>query len=265
MTKSTVHSSLIGATILLLISLTACQKFTISDQQSENNTNISSSNLRSGSLPVISLKVTVSEADASGIAYNITSDGKGDYLNGVDYVQAVLDQYGTFAFNTFNPAMRDKQAVAKRWVTYNFNNPVDPGNTYRPDPSNSKNYHFSTGGSTYGTNPVIPLQNLGVNGNPSTECIYMGNGLGNSTTGWRVSFRKGCESSATSPTAFAVVTRTRVKATDGVDEWVIQPLGSCSPEANNNVAALRIDDGTSCTVSLKGYYYLPFYFTLKAQ
>ena len=195
-------------------------------------------------LPIISLSVTVN--DATG--YNITSDGKGNYKNGIDKVQAILDQYGTFAFNT-NTSTR---LAAIRWVTYNFNNPVNPNNTYRPSPSNSKNYHFSTGGSSFGTNPFIPLQNLGINGNPASECIYMGNGIYNSTTSWRVSFHKGIEDVSISPTAFAVVTR--ISAT----EWTVQPLGSCSPSANDNVAALRSGDGSV----LYGYYNLPFFFTL---
>lgn len=196
--------------------------------------------------PVISLRVSVSDAAAN----NITSDTKGDYINGVDYVQAVLDQSGTFAFNTLNAS--SPKTIAKRWVNYNFNSPVDPGNTYRPDPNNSKNCHFSTGGSIYGTNPYIPIQYLGVNGNPTSECIYMGNSVANNSTSWRVSFHKGNEDVSTSPTAFAVVTRASINP----DIWTIAPVGVCS--ANSNVASLRSDDGSF----LYGYYYIPFYFTL---
>jgi len=195
------------------------------------------------SLPVVSLRVTITD-----VGYGITSDGKGDYVNGVDYVQATLDQSGTFAFNTLNS--NSPKTIAKRWVNYNFNSPLDPNNIYRPTPDLQHNYHFSTGGSTFGTNPFIPLQNLGINGNPSTECIYMGNSVANSTTVWRVSFHKGNENTADSPTAFAVATR---KSTT---QWTITPLGSCSPNAN--VASLRNDDGSV----LYGYYYIPFSFTL---
>ncbi|MEO5581455.1 MAG: hypothetical protein ABIR66_02080 [Saprospiraceae bacterium] len=49
-------------------------------------------------LPTISLKVTINDASGN----NITSDGKGDYINAINNVQAILDPYGTFAFNTFN-------------------------------------------------------------------------------------------------------------------------------------------------------------------
>lgn len=72
-----------------------------------------------------------------------------------------------------------------RWVTYDFSSPVDPTNTYRPTPSNSMSYHFSSGAAS--NVPFVPLQNLGVNGNPPSECMYMGNGFSNATTSWRVS------------------------------------------------------------------------------
>jgi hypothetical protein len=172
----------------------------------------------------------------------------GDYINGAQNVQAILDQSGTFAFNTFTST--NPHAIATRWVVYNFNNPVDPANTYRPSPSNTKNYHFSTGGSDFGTNPIIPLQNLGINGNPATECIYMGNGIFNNTTAWRVSFHKGLEDVANSPTSFAVVTRVNT------NQWTITPMGICS--SISNVASLRNDTDNT----LYGYYYIPFSLTL---
>lgn len=200
--------------------------------------------------PTVSLVVTVTNADPLGSAYGITNDGQGDYVDGSQYVQALLDQYGTFVFNTDN-----SNRTAVRWVTYDFTHPVDPVNTYRPSPSNGQNYHFSTGPSAF--SPFIAIQNLGVNGNPSTECIYMGNGIANSTTGWRVSFHKGYEDVSSSPTAYAVVTRTSVSPA----AWTITPTGSCSPTLNANVAALRTSDG----LGLFGYYYIPFSFVLKAK
>lgn len=230
--------------LVLVFAFTSCKKQTTDLSHVSEEFATAKSGGNPNALPVISLRVTISDATGN----NITSDSKGDYVNGIDNVQAVLDQYGTFAFNTLNS--NKPNTIAKRWVIYNFNNPVDPNNTYRPSPSNSMNYHFSTGGSQYGTNPFIPLQNLGVNGNPATECIYMGNGISNSTTSWRVSFHKGLEDILTSPTAFAVVTR--VNAT----QWTITPMGSCSP--NTNVASLR----NNADNTLYGYYNMPFSFLL---
>ena len=201
------------------------------------------------SLAAVSLVVTVSDVDGMGAAYNIQSDGGGAYTDGSQNVQAVLDQYGTFAFNT--PANSRLSQV--RSLKYNFNSPVDPSNTYRPSPTSTALYHISTGASSF--SPFIPIQNLGINGNPSSECGYMGNTIANGTTTWRVGFHKGYEDVDTSPTAFAVFTRTRVSPA----VWTVTPVGSCSP--NSNVAALRSADGTV----LYGYYNLPFFFTLTAR
>jgi len=200
-----------------------------------------------GSAPVVSLVVAIADADGSGNSYHIRSDGQGTYTDGTQGVQAILDQYGTFAFNTVTA-----REVAVRWVVYDFSSPVDPTNTYRATPSNSLNYHFSTGPAS--NVPFLPIQNLGVNGNPATECIYMGNGLSNSSTTWGVSFHKGLEDVPTSPTAYAVVTRTSTAPAT----WTITPAGSCSP--NSNVASLRSSTGV-----LYGYYNLPFVFTLTAR
>jgi hypothetical protein len=203
---------------------------------------------RAPALSTVSLIVTVANTDSLGKAYGIQNDGVGAYTDGNQNVSAVLDQYGTFAFNTLA-----KGRTATRWVTYNFNNPVDPANSYRPNPSNLENNHFSTGASNF--QPFIPIQNLGVNGNPVSECIYMGNSVANSTTQWRVSYHKGLEDLANSPTAYAVVTRQSVSPA----VWTITPSGACSPISN--VASLRSGDSSI----LYGYYRIPFLFTLRAK
>jgi hypothetical protein len=203
-------------------------------------------------LATISLSVTIADADSSGTPYNIRSDALGDYVDGLQNVSASISSSGVFQFDTFNGA---KRATAARWATYDFSAPVDPENAYRPTPSNSLNYHFSTGGSPISpTAPWIALQNLGVNGNPSSECGYMGNGFSSSSNGWTVSFRKGAEEVTTSPTAFVMFTRTSVSPA----VWTVQPSGWCS--VNANVASLRTNDGV-----LRGYYYLPFLMTLQAR
>ncbi|MFI5229170.1 MAG: hypothetical protein ACHQWU_08885 [Gemmatimonadales bacterium] len=201
------------------------------------------------SLATVSLVVTVSDADSLGNAYRIRSDGLGSYTDGSQNVQAILDQFGTFAFNTDNSS----HSAATRWVNYDFTDPVDPTNSYRPNPSTSANFHFSTGPSSF--SPFTAIQNLGVNGKPTTECVYMGNGMSNGSLSWAVSFHKGHEDVATSPTAFAFVTRTSVSPA----VWTVTPVGSCSPASN--VASLRSGDGSV----LYGYYNLPFFFTLRAK
>jgi hypothetical protein len=200
-------------------------------------------------LAAVSLSVTMASVDSLGNPYGITGDGQGAYVNGSQYVLAQIDKYGNFGFNTIN----GKRVTGIRWVSFNFNNPVDPSNTYRPSPSNANPYTFVTEGSAY--IPHIPLQNLGVNGNPSTECVAMGGGMSNSSTTWVYSFHRGAEDTQTTPTAFAVFTRVSVSPA----VWTATAVGSCSP--NSNIAALR----NYSTGQLYGYYYLPFFFTLTAQ
>lgn len=242
-------SGLIMNVFLVFFAFTACKKQTTGNDQPVNEIATAKGGGNPNALPIVSLGVTINDADGN----NITSDDKGEYINGTDYVQAILGQSGTFAFNTFLPPTKIKNAVVTRWVNYNFNNPVETSNNYRPSQNYSKNYHFSTGASPFGTSPFIPIQNLGVDGNPDSECIYMGNGIDNGTTAWKVSFHKGLEDVANSLTAFAVVTRTSISPA----EWTITPIGSCT--SNSNVAGLR----NNADNFLYGYYYLPFSFTLR--
>ncbi len=163
-----------------------------------------------------------------------------------------------FNFDTYvAPTGKNRQPpCAPRSAPYDFSNPVDPSNTYRPNPDSCYGDHFSTGGSVYSpTTPWIPLQQLGVNGNPSTECGYMGNSFRTSTTGWTVSFHKGLENTADSPSAFVMFTRTSVNP----DEWTVQANGSCA--VHEDVAALHNSD----TGELLGYYHLPFKMTLRLK
>jgi hypothetical protein len=199
---------------------------------------------------VTALSVTVSDVDAFGNPAGITGDGSGPYIDGNENVEARLDSAGTFAFNTFVA----KRGSATRWVHYDFSRPVDPSNTLRPAQDHAQNYHFSSGGSAY--SPWVPVQFLGTPGYPTSECGYMGNSFAaTSTTSYRVSFHKGFEDTAASPTAFAVFTRVSVSPA----VWTVQSAGACSPASN--VAALRSADGAI----LYGYYSIPFMMTLTAR
>jgi hypothetical protein len=200
--------------------------------------------------PIVPLSITVSNTDTTGNPSGITNDGQGAYVNGTQNVEAVLDSAGTLVFNTFAA----NRGAATRWVNYDFSRPVDALNLFRPPQDHTQNYHFSTGAS--GFSPFVPIQYLGTPGYPTSECGYMGNGfqaIGSTT--YRVSFHKGYEDTASSPTAFAVFAR--VSLTPAV--WTVQPAGSCSP--SSNIAALRSGDGTV----LHGYYTMSFLLTLTAK
>src|SRR5579859_960681 len=228
---------------VLTISVIACNEAAPS---AERVVGVGSGLLDGKGLPTVSLSVTVADLDSLGNAYGITNDGQGAYVDGSQNVAASVDQYGNFAFNTFSA----NRGTATRWVNYDFSRPVDPSNLFRPAQDHTENYHFSSGASAF--SPWIALQNLGINGNPSTECGYMGNSFSaNKSTAYRVSYHKGNEDTQTSPTAFAVFTRVSVSPA----VWTVTPVGSCSPVSD--VAALRSADGTI----LYGYYTIPFFFT----
>src|SRR5437773_9558546 len=112
---------------LIAIMILSCKKSSVPAIQSSNQNEAEVAKAKPTNPPVVSLAVTVSNATGN----NITSDGLGDYINGVKNVQAILDQSGTFAFNTNSAS--NPNTLATRWVNYNFNNPVDPTNTYRPN------------------------------------------------------------------------------------------------------------------------------------
>jgi len=236
--------------LIIAVAASACADGTEPASTSPVAPSTVSQEAKTGNPQVIPLSITVSNTDGSGNPSGITNDGLGAYVDGVQNVEARLDSAGTLAFNTFTA----KRGSATRWVHYDFNRPVDPLNLFRPPQDHTQNYHFSTGGTPF--SPFVPVQYLGTPGYATTECGYMGNGFAaDSSTGYRVSFHKGFEDTAGSPTSFAVFTR--ISVTPAV--WTVQPAGSCSP--TTNVAALRSEDGSV----LHGYYMMPFLFTLTAK
>ena len=195
--------------------------------------------------------MTVSNTDGQGNPSGITNDGRGDYVDGSEGVQAEIDRAGTLAFNTFS----GNHGSATRWLNYDFGHPVDSSNGFVPPQDHTGNYHFSTGG-TMTNSPWVSLQNLGTAGYPTTQCGYMGNSFAaNSSTNYRVSYHKGFEDTPGSPTAFAVFTRV----------VSVRPCGRCGPSERarraQTMAALRSADGSI----LYGYYTIPFLLTLSAK
>jgi len=240
----------LGICLTIAVAAAACAEGTQPTGTSPAGPSSVSQEAKPGAPTTIPLTITVSNTDASGNPSGITNDGLGAYVDGVQNVEARLDAAGTLAFNTFTA----KRGTATRSVHYDFTHPLDPLNLFQPPQDATQNYHFSTGGSQ--NNPFVPVQFLGTPGYPTSECGYMGNGFqANSTTGYRVSFHKGFEDTAGSPTAFAVFTRISISPA----VWTVQPAGSCSP--TSNVAALRSGDGSA----LFGYYTMPFLFTLTAK
>ncbi len=220
--------------ILLFFAFTACKK-----QISDVNLSAATDEValaRPNTIPVVNLKMTVN--DASG--YNITSDGGNDYVNGSQKVSASFDQYGNFIFNC-GLGGHGNNTYMIRWFNFNFSQPIQIFIT--PPVSSSERGLGITTGSVAGYT-FIPLQNLTVG---QSECVGLTTGI--SGNPWTVNFHRATEDVSSSPSAYAVVTRT------SLTQWTVTPAGSCSP--NSNVCALRNGPGT-----LYGYYNMPFSFTL---
>jgi len=231
--------------IFFLVVASACadQGEPTSPQIAANKAEVAFAKSPGSGLGKVRLRVTVADYTAGGTAYAIQSDGKGDYVDGSQSVVAFISTSGVLQFDTYYGTAKS----AVRSLRWNFNDPVDPNNTYRPTPTASFDYHWAM------KSTPIPLQNLGVNGNPSSVCTTLGGSFSNGTTTWRFNFHTGFEDNGESPTAYLVVTRTSISPA----VWTITPVGSCSP--NSNVGALRSDNGSF----LYGHYYWPFFFTMR--
>jgi hypothetical protein len=248
---------MLGTLLLIAFTGISCKKTVVQPVVDNNSNEITSANLRkSNTYTEVLLSVTLSNNYSDGTACNIQSDANGPYVNGSQNVSAVIDQYGNFLFNT-QASSNPRSSTVLRWFNYNFSQPLSGYSAQNINVDHTKMGNFNMIKSNLSTLPFIPLQNLGINGNPTTECVTLGGGFSSTTTDYRVSFHRGAEDVSTSASSLVFVTRTKVKVPDGIDEWTITPAG-CS--GNQNVGALRTGDGST----LIGYYSLPFYFTLTA-
>ena len=238
-------SGLFLTALLLVFSFTSCKKQATDLRQSTEESASAKASL-STALPTYSLKVTVDNSSGN----KITSDGLGDYTNGSQNVQAIIDKYGNFIFTTNTITTR----TPSRTLNFDFSNVINQFST-PPATNTSKSYTLETLASTVSGIPFTPLQNLGINGNPTTECVsFRGRGVTNNTIEWRTTFHAGFEDRIDNTTAFGLVTR--INAT----QWTITALGNCA-SAIPNKAALR--SGNAQT--LYGYYNLPVSLTLTKQ
>jgi hypothetical protein len=224
---------------LLIVLFISCKKEVAN--QAVSHAAISYTQERRIVLSTVSLNVTVNDA-----GNNITSDGHGDYMNGSQNVQAVIDNGGNFSFNTNTNSFK----APGRSLNFNFSQPL----TIYSDPPLTnviKSYQLSSVASTVSS--FIPLQNLPI-GQP--ECVSFSIwAVTANTINWRALFHAGFDDRTDSTTAFASVTK--LDAT----HWTITSLGNCLPASTPNKAALRSGDART----LYGYYNLPFSFTLTAK
>lgn len=203
-------------------------------------------------LGTLNLNVTVSDVNSTGVAYNLQSDGGGTYFNGQRSVSAQLTTSGALDFELDTAVSGTKYAEPLRWLVANYDQPLDASNTYRPNPTANPDWRIVTTGGT------VAIQNLGVNGNPASECIGLGGSFRDAKNSWRYTFEKDPNVSDSAGTAYVMVTRTSVSPA----VWTLTPVGC----ANDDVSGLSVAPNTANgTYTFKGDYLLPFFITLQAQ
>lgn len=230
-------SGLVINIFLIVFAFAGCKKQTIELPATTGEIITAKAGSKPGTYPVVSLRLTVDDAGT-----NITSDGEGDYINGVDNVKVVFDQYGNFMFSG---ASNNPNTPMPRYLNYNFGNPL-----FSYSIGGIERGNFISTGKTETSPTFTPLQNLAEG---ATQCIGFSAGLMN-IVGGVVNFHRnaGTEDTPTTPTAYVYVKK--VSST----QWIMTPVpplsGGCS--TISNVAALRING------ALYGYYNMPFSFTL---
>ncbi len=199
--------------------------------------------------PTTYLRVTISD-DAGN---KITSDGGGDYLDGVGNIRAQFDNAGNFQFNTRLQSRPNQTTPLTRYIKFNFDSPLEGYPVNNPPISGDPNLDIGDRLVTIGSSliPATPIQTMTVG---SSQCITLHGGTAYSTKtepapAWGVNFHRNYDDVAGSPTSFAVITR------NSETQWTMVP-GNCAISSNSDVAALRNGE------TLYGYYHLPFSITL---
>lgn len=187
--------------------------------------------------PSTPLAMTIRDAADLG-AMHIRSDGLGDYVHGQQGMQVEIDQYG-------NMQIGPTTTPPQRTINIDYGNPVDPNNTYRPDPAGQVNFKFVSNKSATG---APSIHDLGVNGAPSAACYALTVAHQNASTHHRDVFNTASAAEAT----FAYVTRISLAPS----QWTVES-GSPLCGTNPHVAALYSQDLTRKNAPLvfRGYYY----------
>lgn len=193
------------------------------------------------------LGMTVQDQGPSG-AYRIYGDGKGEYVNGVDGIGAVIDTYGNLEIG---PTAVSTSQV--RTLKFDFSAPADPSNTYRPDESlPQQQWKIKTNPNVVAGTPKIT--DLGVNGNPASGCYGSTIAHQNGVTHHRVIWNTASDPQSTN------VYITRTSATT----WTVVSNGPCA--GNPDWGAVYSMDLTRKNAPLvyRGLYNLRFALALRS-
>jgi len=196
----------------------------------------------------VPLVVTVEAADSNNVACKICSDGLGDYSDGVDGVSANIDQYGNLIINF------DDAQTPFRKLDFDYSNPVNPSNAFRPPAS--QNSYLST---VPGPNNV-PIQNLSVG---AEQCVQLGisfTDTDKAKTQYRDSFHRNLTNFDVSQASYGVVTRTSSTT------WELEPkVSSCNTGVATEGELITTPSVGKFVFTDRGAWYLPFKMSLRAK
>lgn len=199
--------------------------------------------------PSTPIAVTVEDQGPSG-AYRIQSDGLGEYLNGLQGMQSEIDGFGNLQIT---PNNLNASTAPQRTLTFDYNSPADPLNTYRPDNGVQWNFKIKSNKVNNG-NPGI--QDLGVNGNPASGCYNVTIAHATVTTQYTDEFNPAARPLST----YVYITRTAISPAT----WTMVSDGPCvvNPSWSGLISLDRI--GKNPTGVFRGYYNLRFSIRLRA-
>jgi hypothetical protein len=193
----------------------------------------------------IPIAVTVDDAGTAGPS-RIRSDGLGEYVDGQQGMQAVIDQFGNLQIS---PNNGQATTPAQRSLVFDFSVPADPLNTYRPNVSGQTNFKILS--ISYGS--PARIQDLGLNGNPVSGCYRVTFAFRNLTTHHQLEFNPSINADAIA----AFITRTSAST------WTIVSDGPCG--THPSWGAVRSQDLVKKNAPLvfRGNYDMPFSIRLR--
>jgi hypothetical protein len=161
---------------------------------------------------------------------------------------AEIDGFGNLQFG---PALSTTLA---RTIRFDFSDPADPLNTYRPNESGQQLWKFKTNPNVVAGTPRI--MDLGVDGNPVSACY--GATVSHQNAGTRYPAIYNTASDPQSTTVY--VTRTSVSPA----QWTMVTDGPCPGTANRAGVYSQVVSTKSTPLVFRGYYNLPFSLRLRA-
>ena len=203
---------------------------------------------RPNTYPAVPLVVTAQAVDSDSSPCKICGDGLGQYIDGVDGVGASIDQYGNLIINF------DTAQTPFRKLNFDYSNPVDPSNAFRP-PASLNSYLSTVPGPDN-----VPIQNMTVG---AEQCVQLGITFTDNDkkeTQYRNSFHRNLTNFDSSQASYGVVTR--ISDT----EWELEPKAAGCNTGTPTVGELITTPSVGrFEFTDRGAFYLPFKMSLSAK